>query len=83
MIEPEKIVEKIQGALADAEVEVTDLTGTRDHYEVEVVSTAFEGKTLIQQHRLIYDALDEELDGPIHALTLETKTPDATGDSDE
>jgi stress-induced morphogen len=83
MIEPEKIVEKIQGALADAEVEVTDLTGTRDHYEVEVISTAFEGKTLIQQHRLIYDALDEELDGPIHALTLETKTPDATGDNDE
>lgn len=76
MIEPEVIVRKIKDELEDAEVQVEDLTGTKDHYQVEVVSEAFDGKPLIKQHRMIYDALGDEMDGPIHALTLETKTPD-------
>lgn len=75
MIEPQSIVEKIKAALPDAAVEVEDLTGTRDHYRAEVVSEAFEGKSLIQRHRLVYDALKEEMKGPIHALTLDVKTP--------
>ena len=76
MIEPEKVVERIKQAIEDAEVEIVDLTGGRDHYEVTVVSPAFEGETLIKRHRMIYDALGEQMDGPIHALTLETKTPE-------
>lgn len=72
---PEEVAARIERAIPGAKVEVTDLTGTRDHYKVRVVSEAFEGLRLIQQHRMIKDALKEELKGPIHALTIETDTP--------
>lgn len=75
MIEPDEVVEKIETALPDASVQIQDLTGTRDHYSVTVVSSAFEGKPLIKRHRLVYDALEDEMEGPIHALELETKAP--------
>lgn len=75
MIEPHEIEVKIKAAMADAQIEVIDLTGSRDHYKVVVVSAAFEGKLPIKRHRMIYDALREEMKGPIHALTLETYTP--------
>jgi len=76
MIEPEKVIEKVEEVFEDPDVEIADLTGGRDHYELHVVASEFEGKSLIEQHRLVYDALSEEMEGPIHALTLETKTPD-------
>lgn len=76
MIEPEKVIEKIEEAFDDPDVEIADLTGGRDHYELHVVASEFEGKPLIKRHRLVYDALSEEMEGPIHALTLETETPD-------
>ncbi len=76
MIEPEEVVAKIEDSIEDAEVQIQDLTGTRDHYQVVVVSPEFEDKTRIKQHRLVYDALEEEMMGPIHALKLETRTPD-------
>ena len=78
-MEKDEIVAKIRAAVPDARVELVDLTGTKDHWEATVVSGAFEGKTLIQRHRLIYDALAEEMKGPIHALTLKTYTPDQAG----
>jgi stress-induced morphogen len=74
MIEPRFIEEKIKAAVPDAEVHVHDLTGTMDHYEVIVISDAFEGKPLIRRHRMIYDALVEEMKGPIHALTIKAWT---------
>ena len=76
MIEPEKIVEKIQTALPGAEVDVQDLTGTKDHYKARVVAEQFEGQNLVARHRLVYDALSEEMKGPIHALTLDVYTPE-------
>ena len=75
-MEQEAIAAKIQAALPDAKVELRDLTGTKDHWEATVVSEAFAGKTLIQRHRMIYDALAEEMKGPIHALTLKVFTPE-------
>ena len=72
----EDIVAKIRIALPDAQVELQDLTGTADHWKATIVSQAFAGKTLMQRHRMINAALAEELKGPIHALTLEVKTPD-------
>ena len=45
------------------------------HFKVEIVSEAFEGKRQVLRHRMIYDALSEEMDNPIHALQLKTKTP--------
>ena len=71
------IAAKIRTALPDAAVELRDLTGTEDHWEAVVVSQAFAGKSLLQQHRLVFDALADEMKGPIHALTLKTFTPDA------
>ena len=76
MVDPQHIVTQIQDSLGqDAQVEVFDLTGTQDHYKVIVTSSAFEGKLPIKRHRMIYDALKEEMKGPIHALTLELYTP--------
>jgi len=72
----EDIIAKIRAALPDAQVEMKDLTGTADHWQATVVSSAFSGKTLIQRHRLVMAALAEEMKGPIHALTLDVKTPD-------
>ncbi len=72
----EDIVAKIRAAIPDAVVEMKDLTGTADHWQALIVSTAFAGKSLIQRHRLVMAALADELLGPIHALTLDVKTPD-------
>ena len=72
----EDIAAKIKLALPDAVIELKDLTGTADHWQATIVSAAFAGKTLIQRHRLVMTALAEEMKGPIHALTLEVKTPD-------
>lgn len=76
MIEPEKIVEKVQEALPGADVEVEDLTGTKDHYKARIVAEQFSGENRVARHRMVYDALSEEMKGPIHALTLEVFTPD-------
>jgi stress-induced morphogen len=78
-VKPEAITAKICAALPDARVTLKDLTGTEDHWQAEIVSAAFAGKSLIQRHRLVMAALAEEMKGPIHALTLEVKTPDEAG----
>ncbi len=72
----EDIEARIRAALPDARIELRDLTGTADHWEALIVSTAFAGKSLIERHRLVFAALSEEMKGPIHALTLKTKTPE-------
>ena len=72
----EAIAAKIKAAIPDAEVALTDLTGTEDHWQATIVSRAFEGKSLMQRHRLVMTALADEMKGPIHALTLDVKTPD-------
>lgn len=74
-MKPEDITAKIRETLPDAEVRLKDLTGTQDHWEAQVVSAAFEGKSLIQRHRIVMAALADEMKGPIHALTLDVKTP--------
>lgn len=77
-MKPEEIIAKIRAALPDAEVELQDLTGTLDHWKASIVSVHFTGKSLMQRHRLVMAALAEEMKGPIHALTLDVKTPDET-----
>jgi stress-induced morphogen len=73
---PADIETRIKAALPDAQVTLEDLTGTKDHWKARIVSAAFVGKSLVQRHRLINAALAEELKGPIHALTMDTLTPD-------
>lgn len=75
MIEPSELSAMLQAAFPGGEIQVEDLTGTRDHYRAVVVSTAFEGKGLIERHRTVYAALGDAMKARIHALTLETKTP--------
>jgi stress-induced morphogen len=75
-VKPEAIVAKIRMMLPDARVELKDLTGTEDHWQAMVISASFAGKSLIDRHRLVMAALAEEMKGPIHALTLDAKTPD-------
>jgi stress-induced morphogen len=75
-VKADAIVARIRTMLPDARVELSDLTGTEDHWKATVISTAFIGKSLIDRHRLVMAALAEEIKGPIHALTLDVKTPD-------
>jgi stress-induced morphogen len=71
----EQLQQRIEAALPGAEVSVEDLTGGGDHFRAEVVSDQFEGLSRIQQHRLIYDVFDDDLGGPIHALSIKTAVP--------
>lgn len=72
----EDIVSLIKEGVPGAEVEITDLAGDGDHYKAVVVSTAFEGLSRVKQHQLIYAALKGRMGGELHALALETRTPD-------
>lgn len=78
MISPQQVEEMIKAEISDAQVQVQDLTGGGDHYQVTVVSSQFEGKGLVQQHQLIYSALQQAMSSEaIHALALKTYTPQA------
>jgi stress-induced morphogen len=77
MISPETLTKYVQQAFPDANVWVTDKTGTMDHLAVRVVSRAFAGKNLLDRHRMVYQALNDPMkDGRIHALELTVETPD-------
>jgi stress-induced morphogen len=75
-MDPKHIEARITAAIPDAQIVLEDLTGTRDHWKARIVSAAFSGKSLIARHRLVMAALAEEMKGPIHALTLDTLTPE-------
>lgn len=62
----------IREALPDARVEVKDLAGDGEHYAAIVVSAAFAGKSRVQQHQMVYDALGGRMGGVLHALSLQT-----------
>lgn len=77
MISPQQVEAMIKAEMPDAQVQVQDLTGGGDHYQVTVVSSQFEGKGLVQQHQLVYSALQEAMSTEaIHALALKTYTPE-------
>jgi stress-induced morphogen len=78
-MKPEAIAAKLRAVIPDARVQLEDLTGTEDHWQAEIVSSAFAGLSLLQRHRLVMAALAEEMKGPIHALTLDLKTPEEAG----
>ena len=74
-MDPERLRALIAEGIPGAEVRVIDLTGTRDHYRVEVVSPAFEGKRLVQQHQMVYAAVGSHMNEAVHALQIQTHTP--------
>ena len=70
---PEQVKERLKTAYPDAQVEVVDLTGTHDHYQVMIESGAFKGMNRIQQHKHVMNVFDAELKtGEVHALTIKT-----------
>ena len=71
----EDITAMIKEALPDAEIEIIDLAGDGDHYKAIVTSKAFDGKSRIQQHQMVYAALKGNMGGVLHALALETRIP--------
>jgi stress-induced morphogen len=70
----EDIKRRIEHAIPDARAEVEDLTGGGDHFRATVVSPSFEGRSRIEQHRMVYDVFGTEVGGPIHALSIKTET---------
>ena len=62
----------ILAAFPDARVEIKDLAGDGDHYSASVVSSAFRGKSRVQQHQMVYGALKGQMGGALHALALQT-----------
>jgi len=77
MVEAEDLEERIREGVEDvSHIVVTDLTGTKDHWEALIVSEAFSGKTPIEQHQMVYTALGELMAGPVHALALKTYSPE-------
>ena len=75
MVQLEKVVSLIKKSLPDAQVTVEDLNGGGDHLNVNVVSNSFEGLSRVQQHQMIYKALQEEVASEaIHALALKTSS---------
>ena len=71
MVSTEEVRRRIEGGVSGARVEVVDTTGAGDHFDVRVWSAAFAGLGLLEQHRLVYEALGDLMQ-TIHALSLHT-----------
>ena len=71
----DEIEAMIKDSLPGAEVEMRDLAGDNDHWAAKVVAPQFAGKSRVQQHKLVYEALDGKMGGVLHALQLTTEPP--------
>jgi stress-induced morphogen len=74
-MEAGEIERLIKAKFPDAEVTITDLAGDGDHYAAHVVTGAFKGKSRVQQHQMVYEALGGRMGGELHALALTTGAP--------
>jgi len=70
------IEQLIKDSIPDAVVTIEDLRGDGDHYAAYVVSQSFTGKSRVQQHQMVYQALQGRMGGELHALALQTSTPE-------
>ena len=75
-MEATEIERMIRDAMPDAQVTIEDLRGDGDHYAALVVSPAFIGKSRVQQHQMVYKALQGKMGGELHALALQTGVPE-------
>ena len=66
----------IKARIPDAAVTIRDLAGDGDHYAATVLAKSFRGKSRVQQHQIVYEALKGEMGGKLHALALQTGTPE-------
>jgi stress-induced morphogen len=67
----------IKACIPDAAVTIRDLAGDGDHYAATVISESFRGKSRVQQHQIVYEALKGEMGGKLHALALQTGVPES------
>ncbi len=74
----DEIEHLIKEAIPDAQVRIHDLAGDNDHFQAEVISSFFIGKSRIQQHQMVYQALQGKMGGELHALALKTSIPTPT-----
>ena len=70
----DNIEELIKQSIPDAKVTIEDLRGDGDHYSAIVVSKSFDGKSMIQQHKMVYESLKGKMGNELHALELKTKS---------
>ncbi len=75
-IDADTIEKLIKEGLPDARVTIEDLRGDGDHYAAQVISAAFKGKNRVQQHQLVYQALQGRVGNELHALALQTSPPE-------
>lgn len=75
-MEARLIEQLIKEAIPDAKVEIRDLAGDGNHYAASVVSAQFKGKSRVQQHQMVYQALKGRMGGDLHALALQTSAPE-------
>jgi stress-induced morphogen len=74
---PDQLKTRLEMLSPGTQAQIMDLTGTQDHYQAVVVSPAFGGKLMIEQHRMVFQLVKSEVDsGELHALTLKTFTPE-------
>ena len=76
-MDPAEIVRLIREGIPDADVRIEDLRGDGDHYAAYVTSASFRGITRVQQHQMVYKALQGRMGNELHALALQTAPPDA------
>ena len=70
-----KLIEKlIKNSIPDAHITIEDLRGDGDHYSATIISKLFEGKSKIEQHKMVYESLEGKMGNELHALMLKTKT---------
>lgn len=74
-MESTELERMIKEALPDAQISIEDLRGDGDHYSARIVSSAFAGKSRVQQHQMVYAALQGKMGGQLHALALTTEAP--------
>ena len=75
-MDAEIIESLIKEGIQDAEVTITDLRGDGDHYAAHIISPAFEGKNRVQQHQMVYQALQGKMGNELHALAIQTSIPE-------
>lgn len=75
MVSKEAITQIIQSEIPGAEIQVTDMTGTGDHFEISVISDTFDGQNLVQRHRRMHTIMAPAMKSGVHAVKFKTRTP--------
>ena len=77
MMNVDEVKKLLEPAFPDAQINVSDMTGTQDHFQIEIVSETFQGKMMVAQHQMVQKPLKAALDdGRIHAIMIKTYTPE-------